>query len=138
MPRARSQNRAERVPLGSHRSKLSVADKDPNYAYRWFNDQPGRLEQAEKAGYEFVNDAATGETGDANTDLGSRTSTVVDRREGVRGYLMRIRKEWYDDDQASKQKVNDEVDRSILGGSLDGEPGKDGRYIPDSGISIKS
>ena len=140
MPRARKPNRAERTPLGSFRSKLTVADKDPAFVYRWINDSPGRVEQAQAGGYEHVNDATTGETGETNTDVGSRTSSIVGRSEdgkGMRGYLMRIPKDFYDADQADKQKVNDAVDEAISGGSVEGEPGKEGVYVPKSGISYQ-
>jgi hypothetical protein len=140
MPRARKDKRAERTPLGSFRTKLNVADKDPAYEYRWVNDTPGRIEQAQAGGYEHVTDATTGETGETNTDVGSRTSSIVGRTEdgkGLRAYLMRIPKDFYDADQAEKQKVNDQIDEAIHGGSVEGEPGKDGVYVPKSGISYQ-
>lgn len=138
MPRTRQTDnkRAKRVPLGSLRQKLHVPEelKEDGYHYHWFNDIPGRLEQAGQAGYEFVGGTPTGEAGDTNTDIGSRTSTVVDRAEGTRAYLMRIPKEYYDEDQAAKQAVNDRVDEAIMGGKV---AESEGQYVPKSGISYK-
>ena len=50
---------------------------------------------------------------------------------------MRIPKEWYDEDQAEKQKEPDRVDEAIGKGQLEERPG-DNRYIPDSGIKINA
>jgi hypothetical protein len=115
---------------------LSVSEdqKEDGYVYRWFNNTPGRLEQAGKAGYEFVDDATAGDAGESNTDLGSRTSAVVDRVEGTRAYLMRIRQDWYDEDQAQKQLANDAIDDAIRGGKV---AESDNQYIPKSGINYK-
>ena len=136
MPRTRQNKRAERTPLGGFRQRLSVSEdqKEDGYVYRWMNDTPGRLEQAEQAGYEYVDNAKAGDTGESNTDLGSRTSAVVDKREGTRAYLMRIRKEWYDEDQAAKESVNKQVDDAILGGKV---AESEGQYVPSGGISYK-
>jgi hypothetical protein len=107
---------------------------------RWVNDRPGRLQQFTEAGYEFVNDPSiqVGQNAEAgHNDLGSRISAQVGVNEGgspLRAYLMEIKKEWYDEDQAVKKLHNDEIDRQIRGGSLEGEPGQDGRYIPSDGI----
>jgi hypothetical protein len=32
---------------------------------------------------------------------------------GIKGYVMRIKQEWYDEDQKSKQQVVDDMERSI-------------------------
>lgn len=138
MPRKSS--RANRVPLGGHRQKLNVHDQDKGYSYRWFNDAPGRIQAAEQAGYEFVTEATVGDTGDGDTDLGTRVSARV----GATGnglnstaYLMRIRQDWYDEDQDAKEQERSKIDAALRRGSVSGEPGQDGRYVPDSGISYK-
>jgi hypothetical protein len=140
MPRAKNTNRADRTPLGTHRSKLTVQDRDPAYQYRYINDSPGRVEQARAGGYEFVDDQKTGDTGETNTGLGSRTAVRAGTNadgSGMNAYLMRIPREFYEEDQAEKEKVNQKVDDAINGGAIEGEPGKEGRYVPSSGISYK-
>lgn len=130
-----------RVPFGGARLKLSTPEI-PGYVQRWISDTPGRLQAALEGGWEFVENRAisVGDTGDGNSDVGSRVSKIVDKNSSgpVRGYLMKIREEWYREDQETKQSSLDKVEADIRGGrhNLGGEPGK--TYIPSSGISIKS
>jgi len=100
--------RPTRVPVSGPRDLLTVADRDPNYVYRWVNDTPGRVERFKTGGYECVEDA--GEIGQSTVDRGSRLGSVVTRSVGgaVTAVLMRISREWYDEDQAAKM---DEIDR---------------------------
>lgn len=135
----RSNGRAERIPMGGHRSKLTVEGKDDDYFYRHFIDTGGRIQQAMDAGYELVprQGVKVGEGEDRNTDLGSAVSTITGRNEDgtpQRSYLMRIRREWYEEDQAAKQAEVDEMDAAIHSGTVDHEPGQDGRYVPKGGI----
>lgn len=135
---ARTSNRAKRVPLGGHRQKLNVHEKQKGYEYRWVNDVPGRIRAAEEAGYEFVNEATVGDTGDGNTDLGSRVSASVGstgHSQDTKAYLMRIKQEWYDEDQAAKEAERQKVDAAIRQGSVGSD--QEGRYIPDSGIKYQ-
>lgn len=109
-----------RTPLGVPRQKLSLEKKDPNYYYRWINEVGDRINLALEAGYEFVtrSDAAPGDRDVApqNTDLGNRTSKVVGTAEGGRpltAYLMRLKKSFYNEDQAAKQAQIDEMERGL-------------------------
>lgn len=136
---ARSQNRqgkgrSKRVPLGTPRSKLAVEGKDPNYAYRWVNDQGGRIQQAEQADYEFVGagEVTVGSGVDRNSEVGDRVSQIVGTKEDgspMRAYLMRIKREFYEEDQVEKQKEVNAKDAAIQSGSVSGQPGQDGRYV---------
>lgn len=93
--------KSNRVPINAA-NKLSFEGTDPDYHYRVVVDRPGRLQMFLKAGYEFcseeirVTDGGIAET----TSLDSRVS--LDTGGGEKGYLMRIRKEFYDEDQAAK------------------------------------
>ncbi|MCF4166341.1 hypothetical protein L2U69_11855 [Zavarzinia compransoris] len=130
-PRKDQDARRERIPLGAPRSKLG-ADQRGGFVRRWVNDTSGRLEQAQAAGYSFV-----GEANAISTDTGSRQSQVVGTREDgtpMRAYLMETPREFYEEDQALKQREVDKVDEAIKGGSVAGSPGVDGRYIPSQGI----
>ena len=133
--------RRSRTPLGRGRQKLSVPKID-GYVLRWINDDGARLTQAQEADYQFVAQNEVGHVGesveDGNTDQGNRVSKVVGKTESghpMRAYLMKIKREFYEEDQAEKQAQVDETDRAIREGSLEAKP-DDKRYIPKEGIHI--
>lgn len=107
-----------RVPMSVPQARLSSPEL-PGFHLHWMNDEPGRLEQAIKAGYAFVEkeeavliSADLAGTGvGSGTDLGSRVSNVVGRDANghvLRAYLMKIRQDWFDaDQQGIQQRVND-------------------------------
>lgn len=102
----------KRVPLGQ-RNVLSFNNMDPGFQYRVINDVDDRLERAVNAGYEFVEgDAKIGDemAGDPE-QMDSRVTKHVGN--GTTGYLMRIKKEWYKEDQIEKQKEVDERVKSL-------------------------
>ena len=126
--RRRAINKRDRVPFGSHRTKLQLSQKDSQtfkergQVVRWFNDQDGRVEAALQGGWTFVNPEDVPSLGvsglhEENSDLNSKVSKVVSRASRssspIRAYLMSIQKEWYDEDQAAKARVNDEVDMAL-------------------------
>jgi hypothetical protein len=88
-----------------------------------FNDDPGRIEEALTAGYEFV---TQDEIGSNVTSVVSRNNTVGDKvaylagttekGEGLTAYLMKIRQEYYEEDQLQLHKRNDYVDQRIKSG----------------------
>lgn len=130
--------RSERVPFGIKRSKMAVKDADPNYVYRWVNDTPGRLEDAQRGGYAFVTEAQAGEkdVANRNQDLGSRISRIVGhdaQGKPQAAYLMRIQKSLYAADQKAKQRELDELDKAIKRGQT--RPVEQG-YVPAQGISV--
>ncbi len=100
-------NRPQRTPLGQ-RNRLTWKDKDPNFVYRWINNQDARIAEAKEAGYEFVvSDEQGGDKRAAEASkMGAKVSKSVGG--GMTGFLMRIPKEYYEEDQAAKAgKVND-------------------------------
>lgn len=129
--------RNTRVPLGVARSKLTVAGRD-GYVRRWINDAEGRLQNAQDGGYQFVMNDAIAQIGDKdvdneNRDLGARVSRVVDKTSGQRAYLMEIKEEFYQEDQAAKVAKVEETDRRIRKGKLEEV---EESYIPDQGRGI--
>jgi hypothetical protein len=119
---ATQENRRKRIPLGVHRSKMSVPAgliPDGHHGH-WLNDVDNRLMMAQQGGYDFVENNGRykiGEdTNDVNSDLGSKVSQIVDREKGTRAYLMVIPQEFYDEDQAAKLKPVDEIDQQIKNG----------------------
>lgn len=108
----------ERVPVGGPRNILTVANKEPGYVYRWVNDVPGRIDQFKQGGYEVVEDALKigDPTVDRPTRLGSATTVVRGTSTLV---LMRIKQEWYDEDQAAKQAEVDALEATMQPDEVD-------------------
>ena len=106
--------RPQRTPING-RNILTVTGKDPNYVYRIVNAVGDRIQQFKEAGYELVNgaDVKVGERRlDSATAEGSHAMAVVDK-EGTKAFVMRIRKEWYEEDQAAKQAHVADLEQSI-------------------------
>ena len=120
----RAQNRPKRIPVHK-RDRISFGNLDPNYHYRVVNDSDDRLQNFVEGGYEFVEsgerigDPIAGEGG----AIDSRVSKPVGG--GTRGYLMRIRKDWYEEDQAEKAAKIKESEQAI-------KPSTN-QYVPDGG-----
>jgi len=99
-----------RVPINGVRNVLTVQGKDPAFEYRIVNDEGDRVAQFESQGYEIVSDQTikVGDRRVANpTKEGAAVQVSVGN--GVKAYVMRIKKEFYAEDQASKQaRVNEQ------------------------------
>ena len=100
-PATKATMRPKRTPLGQ-RNRLTYDNLDPAFEYRVINDKDDRLKRAQEAGYEFVHEA--GKLGDERvaegTSIDSRVAKPVGN--GMTGFLMRIPKELYAEDQAGK------------------------------------
>jgi hypothetical protein len=97
------------------RGPQSIAgDKDPNYHYRFVNDTGSRIANFQSAGYEIVQDDSI-VVGDSRvfdpSDIGSGKKVTSD--DGTTSYLMRIKKEWFDEDQQTKQNYVNETERAM-------------------------
>ena len=115
-----------RIPMSVPRAKLTTPEL-PGFHCHWVNDYPGRILQASSAGYEFcsqdealitINDLAGSALGQG-TDLGSRVSLVVGKNEDgspLRAYLMKIRLEWYKEDQLAGQSQVDKIHEGMRQG----------------------
>ena len=98
--------RKTRTPVtDSIRSRLRVDGKDPEFEYYIVNDTDGRIDLLKEAGWETVTDNGV-KIGDRRvsnpTDTGSAKTVSVGG--GVTGVLMKIPKEWWEEDQARKQQ----------------------------------
>ena len=115
--------RPKRVPVGGPRNILTVAQKDPNYVYRWVNDVPGRIAAFKEGGYEVV--TSDNEVGDKTVDRGSKLGSAITKSVGgqITAVLMRIPKEWYDEDQEAKQKEVDTLEATMRDQSQRGDYG---------------
>ena len=121
--------------------KLGVREQIPGYHLYIFTDTGSRIQEALDSGYEFVTPTEVGGVSEnvvsRNGDLGERIRYLVNpRAEGTEqyGYLMKIRQEWYEEDQAALQEKNDRIDLAIRNGKTTGD--NPGFYIPRDGIKL--
>ena len=116
--------RVQRTPVGT-RNVLSVRGKEPGFEYRVVNDDSDRIEQFKAAGYEVVlaKDVTIGDKRvNATSAEGSAATTSVG--DGKKGVVMRIRTDWYNEDQAAKQRAVAELESSTKQEALNGTYGK--------------
>lgn len=116
-----AQQRVKRTPVSGYRNVLTYSAKDPGYVYRWVNDLDTRIQIFQDAGYEFV-PTGEGQVGDKRvgtaSDVGSWVSKPVGS--GITAYLMKIKQEWFEEDQQKKLDLirRQEVDMSDQSGNL--------------------
>ena len=139
-----------RIPMSVPRQRLTCPEIAGHHVH-WINDEPGRVMQAQQAGYEFVspqealitiNDLAGSMIGEG-PDMGSRVSVVVgiqrDDKTPMRAYLMKIRNEWYREDQRQIQEKVDDIQQAMRQGKQrpDGVPEADltNRYVKSVNMS---
>lgn len=116
--------RVTRTPLGK-RNVLTVKGQDPNFHYRIVNDQGDRVQRFLDAGYELVsaNDVQVGDKR-VNQAKGTGSNAEVSVGGGDKAFVMRIKKEWYEEDQNVKQAEIDHLESSTKAKALDGTYGK--------------
>ncbi len=143
-PPARGVTGRTRIPLSVPRLKLDTP-KIPGYVCQWFADRPGRVRQAQEGDYEFVSpeEISLNPTGIAedplqtgNTDMGSRVSLyggVGENGQAERLYLMKLKEEWYLEDQKVIADRNESVAEAIRGGSIDAQVNPH-RAVEDAGL----
>lgn len=103
--------RTRRTPINGTRNKLNVRGKEPGFEYRIVNDIDDRIEVMKERGYEIVTDSnvSVGDKRIANpTQEGSPVKVSVGQ--GVQAYVMRIREDWYKEDQEAKRKEADALE----------------------------
>jgi hypothetical protein len=103
--------RVKRTPL-TVRNRLSLKEKDANYHYRIVNDIDGRIDQFLENGWEVVKDAKVGDKRVENT-TGVGSVPTVSVGQGIKGVVLRIKKEWYEEDQASKMQEVDATEETM-------------------------
>ena len=106
-------DRPKRLSYSERRNTLTIDGKDKNYHYRVVNDTDGRPEKLETFGYEYVRgDEQLGDpTADGAKTLGSVISKPVGG--GKTGILMRTKREFYEEDQADKQRELKESENAL-------------------------
>lgn len=149
---ARQREVRRRIPMSIPKAKLSVPEIS-GYHLHWINDYPGRIDQALQSGYEFVTpeeamlsnfSLGASQSVSGNTDLGSRVSIVVGRGDdatALRAYLMKIREDWYAEDQAISQQrvdnISQQIKKGIIGADQESGLDKSKRYVRQADFSLE-
>ena len=115
--------RVKRTPV-SGRNRLTVQGKDPNYVYRIVNDEEGRIARFQEGGYELLDEEAV-KVGDKRANQTSSEGSVkqLSVGGGKKAYVMRIRRDWYEEDQKAKQASVDALEATTKKKALDGRYG---------------
>jgi hypothetical protein len=105
------------------RNRISFSGMHPDFVYRVVNDKPGRIERMQEIGYEFVE--SDEQLGDYRVAEGSKLGKAVSKAVGggVNGYLMRIKKEFYDEDRKAKDERVDSIESALKPKKSEGEYG---------------
>lgn len=129
----------KRIPMSLPMLKLEVPEI-PGYHLHWIRGTQDRVQQAQNAGYEFVDQAEVATQlvsigGDAtksgNTDMGTRVSTLASpygegevdgTGQPLRLFLMKQKEEYYKEDQLILQRRNDSVADTLTAAFRDGTP----------------
>ena len=109
-----------RVPI-SIRNVLKWDDQDPAYQYRWVNDNEDRIQRFKGAGWNLV-ESKDHAGGNRSTGDPSKLASYVEKSvgSGTKAVLMRIDKQYYEEDQKVKQEEVDEIERSMDPRNRDG------------------
>lgn len=150
---AKASAERRRIPMSVPVQKLEAPDI-PGYHLHWFNGTPQRIQRALDGGYEFVdereaniNNTSLGGTSTrtGNTDMGSRVSVLSGTEIGqdgqpVRLILMKIKQEWYEEDQtlvqARNNQVIDTLTRGVAGAERDAPGDTKQRYVDRARSSV--
>lgn len=118
----------------------------PGYHCHWFNDTPGRIARALRAGYQIVTKEEVPFIGDrendpsAREDISSQVRTVVgkyDNGEPIWGVLMKIPQRIYDHQQRGRDaRELEKLSTAARKGQAKDVPGKDELYPTGSGIKV--
>lgn len=102
--------RRERVSLVEQSRIMSIPNKDESYVYRLVNDENESIERKLKAGYEIVDKNGSDLSIDGRLQDPSWRHSAASQSVGggLQAYLMRIPREWYEEDKAKKKERLDE------------------------------
>jgi hypothetical protein len=112
--KASASARTRRTPING-RNVLTVTGKEPGYVYRVVNDVGDRIQQFIEAGYELVsgNDVKVGDRRVTSASAeGSKAQVSVGNR-GEKAFVMRIKEDWYKEDQQAKAEEVNRLEQSI-------------------------
>lgn len=106
---------------------------NPDYAYRWVNDEDTNISKASANDYDFANE--NGEMVDRSApDCYCVHAGTLPNGSPLMTYLMRKHKDWYDADKAREQTAIDEKMKAIQSDAEN--PSDVHRYKPNKDIRI--
>lgn len=130
--------RPNRTPVGGYRNILGVTDLDTKaYHYRWVHDQGeagSRIVTFKDAGYDLVTSEEAGNIGDNKVFKSEDVGSIVRISAGSTGksegylYLMRIRREWYEEDQEAKQLDILDAEKQMVAEVSSKDDGRYGKF----------
>lgn len=121
-----AEKRPQRVAVGM-RQKLDLIGKDPNFAYRFVNDIPGRINDFKRGGWQHCTNEeveTTNYRSDEASATGSLAYVIVDSGTGMKSYAMKIRKDWFDAFQKEYDAEVDKTEEMLQPDTNDGGYGK--------------
>lgn len=109
--------RPTRTPVG-RRNLLSVRGKEAGFEYRIVNDDSDRIDMFKEAGWEVVSSDSVS-VGDKRVGQTTSPGTAAQFSVGggTKGIVMRIKQDWYDEDQAAKRANVYETEASFTNGA---------------------
>lgn len=124
----RTSGERQRIPMSVPVQKLSVPEI-PGFHLHWMRGDRARIQQALRGGYEFVAPSevdilnagiGTSTAISGNTDMGDRVSVasgddISDDGQTGRLYLMKIRLDWYVEDQKHLEARNEQIAAALRG-----------------------
>jgi hypothetical protein len=131
---------------GRFRNLAVVGTMDPDYEYRWINDEPGRVHNLTvRDDWDPVTDQMLGARSEKDKGVGSGVERIVDKATGQRAVLVRKRKDYALEDRAKAQRHIDELDAMIKQGHVPAVGGQGqeslrpgvNAYVPAGGIVIQ-
>jgi hypothetical protein len=127
------QERPVRSSTGGFRDKLTVLGKDPAYEYRWVKDSSEdgyNIRNMQAKNWEFVSSETGVKVGQAEVFTSENVGSIIRRIAGKDGdflYLMRIYKDWYEDDMAAQEEELRSIETGIAR-DTGRNPGSDDLY----------
>jgi hypothetical protein len=100
----REDTRPDRIPVSGNRDILTVHNKEKGFVYRWVLDVGNRIPKFQQGGYEVAPDNGI-LVGDARTGVPTQygSAVVATSKDGQKLVLMRIKEEWFNEDQNAKE-----------------------------------
>lgn len=123
-----TQVRPKRTPINK-RDILSVKGKEPGYVYRIATDVGDRIEALKDAGYEMVlaKDVRIGDKR-INSAAPEGAYAQVSVGGGQKAFVVRIKEEWYKEDQEAKQAEVNRLEQTMKQTALSQNELKNGKF----------
>jgi hypothetical protein len=117
--------RVRRSPVEG-RNKLAVKGKDPNYEYRVVNDTDDRVNDLLDRGYVFETseEVRVGDSRLIDGSTGQGKIRTLNVGGGIKALLMKIRKDWFAEDQEAKQELVKKTEAAMRSNPSEGTYGK--------------